>query len=155
MSKFVTAFERTKFDNFGSAFRKLQNQIRDKALIFFNNKSLQTMSDREALLELFRSTKGRFWTRKDNWVSDEPYRKWFGITISSSGHVATLDLKRNYLQDRIDSVVSWKRLTNLQTLCLMDNKISGTIPEAIGDLPALEELDLSWNIMEGLRFPAF
>jgi Leucine-rich repeat (LRR) protein len=107
------------------------------------------MSDREFLVELFRTTKGKFWIRKDNWLSGENCRKWFGVSVNSSGHVHILNLRRNYLQERIDLIVSWRVLSNIQVLCLSENSIQGEIPSRLGDLHSLEELDLSWNEFVG------
>lgn len=106
------------------------------------------MSDRDALVELFLALKGDFWTRKDNWCSDLPNRKWFGVHVNSSGHVEIIDLGRNYLQGSIE-FVPWATLTNLRQLSLYDNRIVGNIPREIGRISSLEELDLSWNLLEG------
>ncbi len=110
------------------------------------------MSDRELLIELFRGTKGQFWTRKDNWTSSETCRRWFGIQVNSSGHICVINLRRNFLQESLDRVVSWRMLTNIHTLCLSENKLSGNIPAQIGDIPSIEELDLSWNEFEGIYY---
>jgi Leucine-rich repeat (LRR) protein len=106
-------------------------------------------SDREALIALFRSANGKFWIKKINWMSDLPYSKWYGIQVNSSGHVANLSLRSNYLQGSIESIRNWGCLKNIITLCLMDNSIQGSIPAAISDMETLEELDLSWNQLTG------
>lgn len=108
------------------------------------------MSEKELLISLFRSTKGKFWTRKDNWESDESCRKWFGITVNSSGHISIINLRRNFLQLKIDNISTWGILSNIQVLCLSENKLSGYIPTHIGNMETLEELDLSWNELEGI-----
>lgn len=107
------------------------------------------MSDKELLIELYRSTKGKFWLRKDNWISAEPCRRWFGLTINSSGHVTVINLRRNHLQESLNNVLSWRMLSNIHTICLSENSLTGRIPPQLGDMKSLEELDLSWNEFNG------
>uniref|UniRef100_A0ACD5V5U0 Uncharacterized protein n=1 Tax=Avena sativa TaxID=4498 RepID=A0ACD5V5U0_AVESA len=57
-----------------------------------------------------------------------------------------LSLPSNQLQGSLHGI---SKLTNMVTLDLGGNDISGNIPEAIGDLNRLEELHLDYNIMSG------
>ena len=55
---------------------------------------------REILMELYRSTNGSGWRKKDNWGSTRPFRDWHGVKCDGSGHVTTLALGGNELRGR-------------------------------------------------------
>ncbi|KAL3353272.1 hypothetical protein AABB24_020989 [Solanum stoloniferum] len=61
-------------------------------------------------------------------------------------HLRELDLSRNYLNGSIPSSYGQLRLT---ILSLLGNRISGPIPEELGDISTLEELNLENNLLEG------
>ncbi|KAK2645610.1 hypothetical protein Ddye_020805 [Dipteronia dyeriana] len=59
--------------------------------------------------------------------------------------LVTLDLSKNWLAGPIPSAVS--HLTNLKSLCLIGKQIIGSIPEEIGKLKNLENLDgKTWKV---------
>ncbi len=75
--------------------------------------------DRAALVALYNAAGGPNWTQSENWLSDEPLSRWSGVTTNGPGRVTGLDLGSSGL--------------------------SGTLPAALGNLRALEELRLQGN----------
>jgi len=107
------------------------------------------MSDRDALLCLFESTKGETWTKKTDWFEEESVRFWYGIKIDEGGHVKSIDLTENRLKGELPNSDRLKRLINLQDLVLCSNLITGTIPNSFGHLKSIIRLHLSWNSLSG------
>lgn len=76
--------------------------------------------DRAALVAIYEATGGDNWKDKDFWkASDEPVSEWYGVETNEDGRVTEL--------------------------LLGDNGLSGTVPDEIGELADLSELDLSGN----------
>ena len=80
-------------------------------------------TDKAALTALYNATDGANWTTNTNWSSGEPLSSWHGVTTNSDGRVTALALN--------------------------DNGLDGTLPTALGDLSALEQLDLQNNALSG------
>jgi hypothetical protein len=59
-------------------------------------------SERESLLEIFRSQNGKNWVRKDNWCSEEPVFTWFGVLVNAAGFVCELQLACNNLRGMLN-----------------------------------------------------
>ena len=70
--------------------------------------------DRAVLVALFNATDGDNWVNKDNWMSDEPLGQWYGVTADGNGRVTKLTLR--------------------------DNRLSGELPEELGNLANLQVL---------------
>ena len=104
-------------------------------------------SDRAALVALYNATKGASWSTRTNWLNDRPLDEWHGVTTSSDGRVAELDLSSNELTGPIPAELG--HLTNLQALDLSWNGLSGPIPAELGDLTNLQTLDLRVNSLTG------
>ena len=84
-------------------------------------------SEYKSLKELYDNSQGVFWTNSTNWL-DTTYHKvsdWYGITVEN-GHVTKIELPENNLQESIFS--------------------------ALGNLPELEVLDISGNLIEFADF---
>jgi hypothetical protein len=108
------------------------------------------MAEREALLEFFEVTEGRWWSVNWNWGSTESrISQWFGIKIDAGGHVNTLDLHENALRGSLSSITRLKFLKNLTILCLSRNNLTLSIPSSFAALQCLQHLDLSWNQLSG------
>ena len=73
-------------------------------------------SDRAVLETFYNAIGGPNWTRNDNWLSGQPLSTWHGVETDASGRV--------------------------KFLLLLDNNLTGQIPEALGELASLEFLDL-------------
>ena len=92
--------------------------------------------DRDALVELYNSTGGDNWWRKDNWLSDHTVGSWFGVNASSDGCVTTLSLHNNQLSGEIPPQLT--RLASLEGLYLYGNQLTGEIPPELGSLVGLK-----------------
>ncbi len=84
-----------------------------------------TQVERYALSEFYDSTGGDDWTNNDGWKSDSDVGDWYGVTVG-------------------DSLVEQLRLP--------DNGLDGPLPPGIGNLLALESVDLADNTLDG-AFP--
>ncbi len=76
-----------------------------------------------ALRAIYETTGGAHWRRNDNWLSDQPVDTWYGVTVRG-GVVTSLDLAANNL--------------------------TGTLPAALGDLYALQDLYVQNNRLAGI-----
>ena len=81
--------------------------------------------DRRTLMDLLNSAGGGSWTNRDNWGDDEPVGSWYGVEANADARVTALRLS--------------------------DNGLSGNLPEDLGELVFLTELDVDGN--EGLSGP--
>ena len=84
------------------------------------------LSDRDILVSLFHELGGEQWHRNDNWLTDKPIGDWYGVVARSVGGNETVT-----------------------TLNLGSNRLSGTVPPALGSLVHLEELDLGKSVSVG------
>lgn len=56
--------------------------------------------DRDALVALYKATRGATWLRKENWNTDKDLSLWHGVEVVG-GRVVHLNLSRNNLQGMI------------------------------------------------------
>ena len=103
--------------------------------------------DREALTRLYNATNGPGWTYSDNWLSDKPLGKWYGVTTDESGQVTELSLFDNGLSGPISG--SLAQLGNLRWIDLSDNQLTGTLPQDLHHLSQLRWLYLLGNELTG------
>lgn len=54
--------------------------------------------DRRVLIELFRTTNGPSWGKKDSWDTNATISSWVGVTTDEDGFVVRLDLPANGLE---------------------------------------------------------
>ena len=94
--------------------------------------------DKAVLEALYRATDGGNWTNSSNWLSGEPVSSWYGVTIDSKGNVTGVSLASNGLSGTIPSELL--DLTELETLHLSGNSLSGCMPEALYEV-ATHDLD--------------
>ena len=104
-------------------------------------------ANREALVALYRATGGANWTRDDNWLSEAPIGKWYGVITDGFGRVTELRLGGNHLNGMIPSELG--RLYNLELLDLSRNQLNGEIPSVLGRLTGLRYLHLNQNRLTG------
>ena len=93
-------------------------------------------SDRDALEALYDSTAGTYWATITNWLSDEPFGSWYGVTTDENGRVTELDLSSNYLIGALPPEMC--SLSKLEFLELRGNELSGEIPRSLAASP-------TWN----------
>ena len=134
--------------------------------------SFDSSTDRAALVALYQATDGPNWKNNDNWLTDAPLERWFGVRAGyDNGRVYELNLSGNGLigelppelgnldQLRFLSIVNDEligklppelgNLTNLHSLVLYNNKLSGQLPPELGNLSNLEVLFLRDNEFSG------
>ena len=92
--------------------------------------------DKAALKALFEATGGSSWTRSDGWLAAEDLGQWYGVQSDSIGRVGSLDLTDNRLSGRLP--VALGQLTGLTELRIGDNALTGRLPLSLVNLP-LEE----------------
>ena len=101
------------------------------------------LTDRDALVALYASTRGQDWQIDSNWLSDQPLRDWQGVEVDEDGRVVVLRLSGNGLAGGIPSELGG--LANLKELDLAHNGLAGGIPPDLGALADLRKLLLSQN----------
>ena len=103
-------------------------------------------TDREALVALYNATDGPNWHDNENWLSDAPIGKWYGV-VTKEGRVSELNLYRNGLSGEIPPELG--NLTKVFWLDLRENDLSGKVPAELGNLPKLKVLSLDHNHLSG------
>ena len=107
--------------------------------------AVPTGTNRTALEALYDATGGDSWTTKTNWKTTDG--DWHGVTTDTDGNVLELDLSRNKLSGTIPAAVG--DLTQLTELRLNNNQLTGTIPAAVWTLTRLTTLWLHNNQLSG------
>ena len=113
-------------------------------------------SERQALINLYNSTNGDYWTDNTNWRKpgyptqfNDPGTEcsWEGVLCSSDcSHVIAIYLGSHNLNGTLPDLSAF---TELQALELSYNNISGSIPATINNLTELVSLNLSYNSLGG------
>lgn len=103
-------------------------------------------TDSLALIALYTSTNGTGWTNNTNWLGLGSIDTWHGITVESN-RVKKINLGSNALTGTLPPAIG--NLTALDTLELYGNQLTGNIPSEIGKLISLNHLDLSPNQFTG------
>ena len=104
--------------------------------------------ERDALLQLFSSTRGAVWKRSDGWATNSSDMcAWHGVSCLSHGRVVQIDLRNNQLNGTIPAALG--RLAELIILALKDNTLHGTLPEELSVLREMTYLDSSSNALTG------
>lgn len=112
-----------------------------------------TQRDSLILVNLFNTTKGTDWTRKNNWLSPAlPFRLWYGVVVNADGCVSELNLNSNKLEGPMPDNIT--NLTELVRLNLNDNRLTignttDSLPNGWSKMQKLEVLNLSSNILGG------
>ncbi|CUG71913.1 GP46-like surface antigen, putative [Bodo saltans] len=99
------------------------------------------------LMDFYNATNGPMWAQSSGWGSTNCSVSWFGVTCD--GNVITqVDLTGNNLTGTLSSL-SLVNLTGLVSLLLGSNQISGTMPDSWRLLGQLQELNVSFNNLQG------
>ena len=105
-----------------------------------------TTNGRSALVALYNSTDGPNWKNNTNWLSNKPLADWYGVTVSN-WEVTELNLSSNKLSGTIPPALG--ELSNLTVLSLHTNALMGALPSALGELSNLTVLSLHTNNFTG------
>lgn len=104
--------------------------------------TIYVKGERTALIKLYEAAGGPNWKNNTNWCSDEPLDKWYGIDMYD-GYVCSLWLNDNNLEgDATEIFDAISLLSHLERCYLCCNPITGQIPATIQQLQSLIELDL-------------
>lgn len=120
--------------------------------------------DRAALIAFYNATWGPGWVNDDNWLTDEPLDKWFGVSTDTNGRVFKLDIRENNAKGRL--VGELGQLGALRELLIGNrgfdcdretctpnsdtpNQFTGAIPEELSNLNSLLSLDLTVTGISG------
>jgi Leucine-rich repeat (LRR) protein len=106
--------------------------------------------ERKAMIEFYEALGGHDWIERDFWGSDRPVGEWHGVTTDSDGYIVQLTIYDNNLTGPMSAAIC--RLERLHTLHLSFNKISGALPDKLGECRALKNLWLKGNKITG-RLP--
>ena len=107
----------------------------------------EEVTDREVLEALYHATGGPDWRNNTHWLSAAPISEWFGVETDGNDRVTSLNLTQNRLTGRILPALG--QLGRLQELDLGFNNLSGEIPPELGQLFDLQVLDLYGTQLSG------
>ncbi len=123
--------------------------------------------DREALVALYNATNGDNWRFNTNWLSNRPLGEWYGVTTDVDGQVTRLALYAvatsdgdtvgigdgtgTYVGNRLTGSIpaALGSLSNVTSLSLSLNQLTGAIPGELGSLSNLTALFLNGNRLTG------
>ncbi len=105
----------------------------------------------DSLVALYDSTNGGAWTNKTGWKQTNTPCSWFGI-LCGNGNVYSIDLShpgsKIMVGNNLNGVIPENlNLPQLQTIYLIQNKLTGKIPNF--NMPRLRELALEYNQLDG------
>ena len=107
-----------------------------------------TSPQRYALQALYHATNGPHWTNRKNWLTDNSICTWYGVTCSNLNEdVVVLVLDNNRLNGTIPEAIGL--LSQLRGANLAYNELCGTIPESIYNLTHVVHLQLMFNGLVG------
>jgi hypothetical protein len=104
--------------------------------------------ERDALVAIFNSLGGKRWKDKTRWCSDEPIGRWKGVHLDPrTKRVNKIILAENELEGEIPEDLG--NLTELIEVDMRLNRIKGKLPNSIVNLKKLEGLYLYDNFIGG------
>lgn len=109
--------------------------------------SYSVLTDSVSLVTLYNETNGGSWINKSNWLTGR-LNTWYGVTLDLNNRVSKLILNGNNLTDTLPNEIG--SLTHLRELNLQSNNLSGGIPMEIGEMDSLSTLMLNSNQFSGV-----
>ncbi|MEP7317844.1 MAG: hypothetical protein ABI921_03860, partial [Panacibacter sp.] len=115
--------------------------------LLYNSAFSQAINVRDSLVlvELYKATNGVTWVHHDNWLT-APVKSWHGI-VTKNDRVSEIWLSFNNLTGTVPDFLD--KLTALEFLDLSLNELAGAIPPTLGNLSKLENLFLNNNHLTG------
>lgn len=105
----------------------------------------EIVGERAALEEIYRALHGEDWSDSENWCTDAPLKKWYGVmtnTFKGEEHVVYLHLQCLGAHGALPSAIG--ELKYLRELWIIgDEGITGNIPASFGNLTELRDLSIS------------
>ncbi len=102
-------------------------------LCFFTIKAQVSQEEFDALVDLYNATDGDNWTDNSNWdinaTPDDVTSDWYGLSVHSDGYITSVNLMNNNLTGTIPESIT--DLYHLSALDLYNNNLSGPLPENI------------------------
>jgi hypothetical protein len=115
------------------------------------NHALILQNERDALLKIFDSLGGKYWSKSANWCSPSHVSTWKGVKIDhSTGRVVKLLLAENNLSGRIPEEIGV--FSDIKEIDFRFNNIEGCIPLTLCSLTKLEGLYLYNNRIGGTYY---
>ncbi len=108
-------------------------------------KAQTDVNDSLALVALYKSTNGPSWKHHTNWLKG-PVNTWYGISVTGT-RVTAVSLGLNKLSGTLPAALG--NLTALQELILYYNTLTGSLPATLGKLTHLQKLWLNNNSLSG------
>ncbi len=106
------------------------------------------LTEREALTALYNATGDPDWVNNTKWLSDRPLGEWHGVHTNNEGRIIGLQLESNGLSGALPPEIRF--FTELTWLSVVDNsQLTGPIPPEIGYLTALQSVTLVFNNLSG------
>jgi len=112
--------------------------------------------DVAAVKSLYKSTNGPNWRVQTGWMKGDPCSSpetgstWYGITcstINNERRIVEIELEGYNLDGTIPT--DFRKLSELRTLNLRDNKLNGMLQHAVFQIHTLQYIDLSINSITG------
>ena len=103
--------------------------------------------ERSDLMKLYEAMGGESWDQSDNWGTDAPLERWFGIAVDSAGRVTQIAMRDNNLRGEIPPEIQY--FPYLRRLRLDYNELEGEVPPEIGALTELRRMDIDGNNFTG------
>jgi Leucine-rich repeat (LRR) protein len=129
-------------------YKQILNSLKNPAFQIADAQILTPAQARQkdslALVALYNATAGNQWLRKTNWLSGK-LDTWQGVTVEN-GRVALLDLNNNRLTGTLPA--AFGDLSLLRSLNLSFNSLSGSLPASFYNLSVLQGLLLTQNRLE-------
>jgi len=105
------------------------------------------LKQRYGLALLYYDADGDMWIDQDGWLSEKNECEWYGIGCSEDGFVVTIDLVDNNLSGTIPNEIYI--FSSMLHFSIPMNNIQGTIPTTLSRLSFISALDLFGNFMTG------
>jgi hypothetical protein len=143
----TVAVNRGVIPEFDYQYRITAYDAADNVLAVMSTGPGMDYPDREALVAFYNATGGTGWTDNTNWLSDSPIGEWYGVATDETGRVTDLVLTGNKLTGQLPEALG--DLSNMEGLYLNSNNLKGGLPPELGSLSKLLELELSDNKLTG------
>lgn len=114
-----------------------------------------TAEEREVLVALYKALNGKNWHDQLNWNTDAPLNEWGGLSFEEDKNgFVRLDQIQFPCSNNVSGVIpkDLEKLSSLTRLSISGdglNTLEGTVPEWIGNLSNLRELELLYFNQEG------